>query len=120
MKAKHMNQPVNPKSIPRRKYDKSFKQEDVELWLRSGKSAAVVAAELGIKPDRLFGWKKTFAPPPPGGEGGGGAKSRQQLQEENEGLRRENEYLRQQRDILKKTLGILSEPPKSDLPGSRR
>jgi transposase len=120
MNAKAIKQPVNAKNLPRRKYDKSFKQQAVELWLSSGKSAALVAAELGIKPDRLFGWKKTFAPPPPGGEGGGGAKSRQQLQEENEALRRELDYVRQQRDILKKTLGILSEPPQSAINGLTR
>jgi len=120
MKAKAINQPVNAKNLPRRKYDKSFKQQAVELWLSSGKSAALVAAELGIKPDRLFSWKKTFAPPPPGGEGGGGAKSRQQLQEENEALRRELDYVRQQRDILKKTLGILSEPPNNATNGLKR
>jgi transposase len=117
MKVKAMNRPMDAKSIPRRKYDKAFKQQAVELWMSSGKSAALVAAELGIKPDRLFGWKKTFAPPPPGGEGGGWAKSRQQLQEENESLRRELDYVRQQRDILKKTLGILSEAPNNGING---
>jgi transposase-like protein len=40
------------------------------------------------------------------------------LQAENAALRRENELLRQQRDILKKTLGIISEPPKSASNGS--
>ena len=121
MKAKAINQPVNAKNLPRRKYDKSFKQQAVELWLSSGKSAALVAAELGIKPDRLFSWKKTFAPPPPGGEGDGGAKTRlSDLLQENEALRRELDHVRQQRDILKKTLGILSEPPNNATNGLKR
>ena len=116
-----MNEPVIQTKKSRTKYDKAFKQQAVELWMSSGKSAALVAAELGIKPDRLFGWKKTFAPPPPGGEGGGGAKrSAEQLEAENAGLRRENEYLRQQRDILKKTLGILSEALPSGISGWTR
>ena len=106
-----MNEPVIESRQPRKKFDKTFKQYAVELWLNSGKAATEVAAELGIHPQRLSAWRKGFAPPPPGGEGGGGAKrSAELLEAENTGVRRENEYLRQQRDILKKTLGILSEP----------
>lgn len=107
-----MNRPViQPKKI-RKKFDKTFKERAVELWLSSGKSATEVADELGIHAQRLSAWRSRFAPPTPGGDGGGGAKqSAEQLEIENKSLRRENEHLRQQRDILKKTLGILSEPP---------
>ena len=116
-----MNTPViEPKKI-RRKFDQAFKQQAVELLLKSGKSATAVAAELGILPQRLSVWRKAFAPPPPGGKGGGGAqRSTEELEAENTGLRRENDYLRQQRDILKKTLGILSEPPTNGFNGSTR
>src|SRR5271169_6995533 len=116
-----MNEPVIQTKKSRTTYDKAFKQRAVELWLTSGKAATVVAAELGIHPQRLSAWRERFAPPPPGGEGGGGAKrSAEQLETENTSLRRENDYLRQQRDILKKTLGILSEPPTSAFNGSMR
>ena len=116
-----MNAPVNQPKKTQRKFDKTFKQHAVELWLHSGKAATEVAAELGIHAQRLSVWRKRFAPPPQGGEGGGGAKrSAEQLEIENSGLRRENDYLRQQRDILKKTLGILSEPPTSGFNGSTR
>ena len=116
-----MNTPVIEPTKIRRKFDKAFKQQAVELLLKSGKSATEVAAELGILPQRLSVWRKGFAPPPPGGGGGGGAKrSAEELEAENTGLRRENDYLRQQRDILKKTLGILSEPPTNGLNGSTR
>ena len=116
-----MNAPVNQPKKTQRKFDKTFKQQAVELWLNSGKAATVVAAELGIQAQRLTAWRKRFAPPPPGGEGGGGAKrSAEQLEVENTGLRRENDYLRQQRDILKKTLGILSEPPANVFNGLTR
>jgi len=116
-----MNKPEVPAKTSRRKFDKGFKQDAVELWLKSNKSATQVAAELGIHAQRLSAWKKRFAPPPPGGGGGGGAKrSAEQLEADNASLRRENEYLRQQRDILKKTLGILSEPPTSALNGLTR
>lgn len=116
-----MNAPVNrPKKI-RKKFDKTFKQHAVELWLSSGKAATEVAAELGIHAQRLAAWRKRFAPPPPPPPGGGGAKrSAEQLEAENSGLRRENDYLRQQRDILKKTLGILSEPPSNGFNGLTR
>ena len=113
-----MSKPVIQTKQSRKKFDKTFKQHAVELWLSSGKAATEVAAELGIHAQRLSAWRKRFAPPPPGGEGGGGAKrSAQQLEAENAGLRRENDYLRQQRDILKKTLGILSAPPSNGISG---
>ena len=116
-----MNEPVIQTKKPRAKFDNAFKQRAVELWLHSGRTATVVAAELGILPQRLSTWRKRLAPPPPGGEGGGGAKRRaEQLEAENAGLRRENEYLRQQRDILKKTLGILSEAPTNGIGGLTR
>ena len=98
-----MNKTEVPSKTSRRKFNKAFKQEAVELWLKSNKAATEVAAELGFHAQRLSAWRKRFAPPPPGGEGGGGAKrSAAQLEVENTGLRRENDYLRQQRDILKK------------------
>jgi transposase-like protein len=116
-----MNEPVMQAKRTRRKFDKAFKQRAVELWLNSGKSATEVAAELGIKSQRLSAWRERFGPPPPGGEGGGGPKrTAEQLEVENIGLRREIDYLRQQRDILKKTLGILSETPTNGLNGSTR
>jgi transposase-like protein len=116
-----MNKPVIESKQTRKKFDTSFKQRAVELWLTSGKTATEVAAGLGIHAQRLSAWRKGFAPPPPGGEGGGGAKrSAAQWEAENAGLRRENDYLRQQRDILKKTLGILSEPTPSGFNGLTR
>jgi transposase-like protein len=116
-----MNKPViQPKRV-RKKFDRTFKERAVELWLNSGRAATEVAAELGIHAQRLSAWKLRFAPPPPGGDGGGGAKrSAAQWEAENASLRREIDYLRQQRDILKKTLGILSEPPNSGSNGLTR
>jgi len=116
-----MNEPVIPAKKSRKQYDKAFKQRAVELWLTSGKAAAVVAAELGIRAQLLSAWRERFAPPPPGGEGGGGAKRRtEQLEAKITSLQRENDYLRQQRDILKKTLGILSEAPTNGISGLTR
>jgi transposase len=116
-----MNTPVIQSKKTRKKFDKAFKQQAVELWLNSGKGATEVAAELGIHAQRLSAWRTRLAPPSSGGKGDGGAKrSAEQLEVENSGLRRENDYLRQQRDILKKTLGILSEPPSNGINGLTR
>ena len=46
----------------RRTFDETFKREAVENWLHSGKSAAVVAEELGLNANLLHNWKKFFAP----------------------------------------------------------
>jgi len=96
----------------RRKFDDTFKSDAVTLWINSGKSAAQVAADLGIAENRLYSWKKQFAP--------SASFSPGQVETELVALRRENAYLREQRDILKKTLGILSEPPRSASHGSTR
>jgi len=101
----------------RRKFDETFKHEAVNNWLGSGKSAEVIAQELGIKAERLYSWKKRFAPAAAGGRAPAGAKpgSPASLQAQLDAALRENRHLRQQRDILKKTLGILSEPPTNGL-----
>ena len=106
-----MKQPVVPEIKTRKKYDRNFKQQAVTLWLNSGKSAQVMASELGLCAKQLYEWKKVFLPTP-------GAKlSSSELEAQNLALRRENDLLRQQRDILKKTLGILSEPLPKSTPG---
>ena len=47
----------------RRQYDATFKREAVANWLGSGKSAEVVAHELGLSPGRLFAWHSLLGPP---------------------------------------------------------
>src|SRR5256885_6310812 len=37
-------------------YTDQYKQEALELWRASGRSAAKVAAELGIRPPLLYRW----------------------------------------------------------------
>src|SRR5580704_12559542 len=96
----------------RRKFDETFKREAVENWLASGKSAEVIAQELGLHANRLYAWKQRFAPADAGGRAAAGAKpgSSADLQSQLDATRRELARVREQRDILKKTLGILSEP----------
>lgn len=108
-----MIKPINKTSIHgRRKFDETFKREAVNNWLSSGKSAEVIAQELGLKVERLYSWRKRFAPAPAGGRAGAGAKpgSCADLQAQLATALTEIRHLREQRDILKKTLGILSEP----------
>lgn len=101
-------------------YSEEYKQQALELWRNSGRSAAKVAAELGIRPPLLYRWaraergsseaKATNKPP----------RSVEQLEAENRRLREENTKLLEQREVLKKSLGILSEPPPRGMPGSNR
>jgi transposase len=109
-----MKEPVVPETKRRKKFDRNFKAEAVTLWLNSGKSAQIIAAELGLRDKQLYQWRKAFAPVP------GTKLSVAELEAQNLALRRDNDLLRQQRDILKKTLGILSEPPASGMAGLTR
>jgi transposase-like protein len=106
-----MQPPVVPEIKTRKKFNRDFKQQAVTLWLNSGKSAQVIAAELGLRDKQLYHWKKTLVPV------AGVKLSLAELEAQNLALRRDNDLLRQQRDILKKTLGILSEPRDSALNG---
>jgi transposase-like protein len=111
----------NPVKI-RRKFDQNFKREALQNWFNSGKSAEVIAGELGLNSNLLYAWKKRFAPDGTGQRAPAAAKpgSVADLQAQLDAAHRENRHLREQRDILKKTLGILSEPPASVMNGSTR
>ena len=111
---------IKDPSVPkRRKFDETFKRETVEHWLSSGKTAGVIAQELGLKVERLYAWWKRFAPADAGGRASAGARpgSPSALQAQLDAALREVWHLREQRDILKKTLGILSEPSNSGMGG---
>ena len=106
----------------RRKFDETFKREAVQNWLNSGKSAEVIAQELGLRANRLYAWKKCFAPADAGGRAAAGAKPGPpaDLQSQLNTALREMRHLREQRDILKKTLAILSEPSPNAMNGFTR
>lgn len=105
-----------------RKFDETFKREAVQNWLFSGKSADLLAGELGINSNLLYAWRKSFAPADAGGRAADGAKpvTLAEALARIEADQREIRHLREQRDILKKTLGILSEPSVSVTNGSTR
>src|SRR5580658_2648581 len=99
---KHMSQ--TPVKV-RREFDETFKRESVQHWVQSGKSAQVIAHELGVQASRLYAWKQGFAPAVAGGGATAGAKpgSLADVQGQLDVALREIRHLREQRDILKKT-----------------
>ncbi len=102
-------------------YTQEYKEEALALWRASGRSAAKVAAELGIRAPLLYRWARTERPTanasPPGQKR---LLSVEQLEAEIRRLRAENAKLLEQREVLKKSLGILSEVPPRGMPGSSR
>ena len=104
-------------------YNEEYKQQALALWRNSGRSAAKVGAELGIRPALLYEWSRVQSPPGktgPHGQAAREARSLAQLEAENRRLREENAKLLEQREVLKKSLGILSEPPPRGMPGLPR
>src|SRR4051812_44716873 len=103
----------------RARYSKEYQEQALDLWRKSGRSAAAVGAELGIRPSLLYKWNKVqrLAREHAG-------KPLQpavaELQEENRRLREENAKLLEQREVLKKSLGILSETPPRSMPRSNK
>jgi transposase len=101
-------------------YTKEYKQEALSLWRASGRSAAKVAAELGIRPPLLYRWARLERLPEAERSGRKPRRSVEELEADNQRLRTENAKLLEQREVLKKSLGILSEVPPSGMPGSNR
>ncbi len=103
----------------RTSYTKEYKQEALELWRASGRSAAKIAAQLGIRPPLLYRWARTERVPDTPGAGRKPRRSVEELEAEIQRLRTENAKLLEQREVLKKSLGILSEVPPRGMPGSK-
>lgn len=93
--------------------------EALSLRRTSGRSAAKVAAELGIRPPLLYRWAHTERVPDQPGAEGKPRRSIEGLEAEVRRLREENAKLLEQREVLKKSLGIPSEVPLRGTPGSK-
>ena len=92
----------------RRSYTKEFKQEAVQLWQTSGKSARQVEEDLGITSGLPYKWKQAIQ------EAGKNAFPRHGQvsgsETEIRALRRELAAVKEERDILKKAVAIFSHP----------
>jgi transposase len=103
-----------------RRYDETFKQEAVRLWQKSGRSAEHTARELGISVFNLYDWRKRMERPARVAGQAASSVSAEAMQAEIGRLKAELTRMTEQRDILKKAAGILSEPSRSGMPGSKR
>jgi transposase len=104
----------------KRSYSDQYKQEALELWRHSGRSAAKVATELGIRAPLLYRWARLEREPEGRTSNGKPRRNIEELEAEIRRLRAENAKLLEQREVLKKSLGILSEVPHRGMPGSNR
>ena len=102
------------------RYSEEYKQEALELWRASGRSAAKVAAELGIRAPLLYRWASLKRGLDASKNQPKAGRSVEELEAEIRRLRAENAKLLEQREVLKKSLGILSEVPSRGTPESSR
>jgi transposase len=107
---------------PRREYDNVYREEAVRYWKTTGRTAEVVAEELGVGVLALYRWnqqmKKQQGTPPPGVDARSAAEKVASLELEIKRLRKANARLEDQKDILKKAMGILKQAPRSSMPSS--
>jgi transposase len=116
----HMKTQIRKPAHDRASYTEQYKQEALELWRASGRSAAKVASELGIRPPLLYRWARLERIANTSKAVGKPERSIEALEAEIRRLRSENAKLLEQREILKKSLGILSEVPHRGMPESNR
>lgn len=103
---------------PYRRYDEAFKRNAVDLTMSSGRTVRAVAEDLGVPVDRLYEWRRLYAPrigaPEPG------PQTPEQKDMEIRRLREELVRMHEREIILKKSLGILSEASADGMPRSKR
>jgi transposase len=115
-----MRTQVSKPSRGRARYTEEYKKEALELWRASGRSAAKVAAELGIRAPLLYRWAHLERETNVSKSESKPSRSIPELEAEIRRLRTENAKLLEQREVLKKSLGILSEAPPRGMPESNR
>ncbi len=92
----------------RRKYDKQFKIDAVNLVKSGEKTASEVARNLGIRPDLVARWKKEFEQEDKKAFTGQGNPRDEEIAQ----LKKANAELKMEQDILKKAMAIFSQPKK--------
>ena len=87
-------------------YDKEFKENAVNLYLKSNRPCNEIAKNLGVPPSTLYSWIE--AKQRDGKEAFPGKGHLKGSDAEVAKLRKELADVREERDILKKALGIFS------------
>jgi len=90
----------------RKKYDKEFRKEAVNLCLHSEKTVAEIAEDLGVEKYLLYQWRRRLE------KDESEKEITYESRKELETLKKELADTRLERDILKKALGIFSQTPK--------
>jgi transposase-like protein len=117
-----MKTQISKPSAGKTLFTAEYKEEAVNHWKESGRSAATVAAELGIRAPLLYRWAQQLRLTAQlGGQPELKTAARvAALEGRIRQLSEENAKLLEQREVLKKSLGILSEVPPRGMPGSSR
>jgi len=92
----------------RRKFNKEFKNDAVNLLESSNKTATAIAEELGIPRDALCRWRKELNDTTKQAFTGHGTPRDEEIAR----LKKENAELKMERDILKKAMAIFSKTEK--------
>lgn len=92
----------------RRKFDKQFKIDAVQLWENSDKTAKEISEDLGIGPDLVSRWRRELSENKEQAFPGEGKPRDEELYL----LRKELAEVTMERDILKKAVAIFSKTEK--------
>ncbi|MFN2398014.1 MAG: transposase [Gemmatimonadaceae bacterium] len=92
----------------RRRFTREFKLEAVRLLNESGKTAAVIASDLGINGEVLRRWRQQLSEASSPKDAFPGNGKLTSVDEELRLLRRENAILREERAILKKATAFFA------------
>ncbi|QEW05263.1 transposase [Nitrincola iocasae] len=90
------------KRKPYKTYTKEFKQEAIRMMEESGRPAAEIAMELGIRRNQLYKWKEQLQSQAEQAFSGNRGRPKKENQSELTTLRRENERLKEELEIIKK------------------
>ena len=95
----------------RRKFNKQFKIDSVQLLQNSEKSVFDIATDLGINPNTLWRWKREYSETKEKSFPGNGRARDEEIKQ----LKKENAELKLERDILKKAMVIFSQPERRNI-----
>ena len=93
---------MTSKRKPYKTYTREFKQEAVRLMEESGRPAAEIALELGIRRNQLYKWKEQLQDKGEQAFVGTRGRPKKENQSELTTLRHENERLKEELEIIKK------------------